>query len=232
MENEHYLTETELSHLHYVVIYNQANLSNSSFLLFKKLQRYWETSWTDLYKQLKSPEILNPEDFLMQDKITALFSGEEIVGMHLLKNYKKEDFSRHRYFKTFDQKFFNQLQERGVEHLQSFQYFWVDPRWSRKKTGVNFGAIIASLSLKFQSIEELDASITVARKDIKVNETAEKLGFKELTSSSTMHNVPVALMACFNAEPYPEEAVVKWADFYWKNKIEHKPQNFRIGEVI
>lgn len=224
-----FLSDDFLKKLQYVVIYNGMDMSTEAEKNYKKLQSYWEKSWTSLYKQLNSSETLNPNDFTMQDKITALTYNDQIVGMHLLKNYSKKDFSQHPYFTPYDSQFFSELEKNKVQQLQSFQYFWVDPEWSRKITGVNFAAIIASLSLKFQTSENLDASITIARKDIKVHETAEKIGFSELAPSTSMHNVSVALMACFKPQLYPDLRVNQWADYYWKNKMEYKIQKPKTG---
>jgi hypothetical protein len=197
--------------------------------MYLHLFEYWKKSWTQLYSMLKSTQTLDPNDFFMQDKVTAIMHGDQVVAMHLLKNYEKSDFAVHPYFKHYNSEFMKGLEERNVRRVQSFQFFWVDLGWSKKITGVNFSSIIGGLSLRFQKEEGLDASITIARKDIKVNETAERFGFKEIAPEGMMHNVPVALMACFQPDPPPDLQITTWCEYYWNNRTEYKSTNYKTG---
>jgi len=218
------LTDDVLEKIEYHVVHSQDALSTEGRKLYSRLQAYWEKSWLETFKLLKSSETLNPEDFTMQDRITALILGDEIIGMHLLKDYSEKDFNSHRYFQNYyNQNFINELKKLNVKRVQSFQYFWVDPNWSKKKTGINFAAIVASLSFKYQIEGKLDASITVARKDNSAYAIACGFGFDEI-AVSTMHNVPVAQMICRRPMTFPDVLVAKYADYYWKNKTEYKSE--------
>jgi hypothetical protein len=184
------------------------------------LRQYWMAFWTELYKKLGSTDVPEFEEFDRQDKITALLLGQNVVGMHLLKGYARGDFETQPYFKPYPSEFFDGLRARSTKSILALQYFMVDQKFSRKATGVNFGAVIAALSLKYQVQESFDVSITIGRRDISVTDTAKKFGFVELAESTTLHNVPVSLLACFSPKPYPENDVNVWADFFWQNRID------------
>lgn len=217
------LSDLELDKIRYQVVYGEDGLSEQGQNFYKKLQAYWEKSWTDTFKILKSNEVLNPEDFAMQSRITSLISGDSVVGMHLLKDYSEVDFRTHRYFKNYSENFLTALKRMNVVKLQSMQYFWVDPNWSKKKTGVNFAAIIGALSVKYQMEKKLDASITLARKDNASHDIARSFGLEEI-DVSTMHNVQVSQMICLKPASFPDVIVSKYSDYYWKNKVEYRSQ--------
>lgn len=217
------LSDLELEKIRYQIVHNEVGLPVEGQRFYEKLRAYWEKSWTETFKILKSNEVLNPEDFSMQSRITALVSGDEIVGMHLLKDYSVEDFKTHRYFANYNENFLSALNRFNVKRLQSLQYFWVDPNWSKKKTGINFAAIIGALTIKNQIDRRLDASITLARKDNASHDIACSFGLEEI-DVSMMHNVPVSQMICLKPKSFPDILVSKYSDFYWKNKIEFKAQ--------
>lgn len=181
--------------------------------------KFWRDRWTALLKQLGSDQPLYPSEFLNQDKVTVLRCGEEIVGIHLIKEYERKEFRSAPYFTGYNRDFFSGLESRRIRRVQALQYFLVDEKWSVGNTLVNFGAIIASLSLRHQIERKLDASITIARADIPVVSLGKKLGFEEL-SASKMHNVSVGLIACFQPKPYPKDDVNFWAEYYWTRRHE------------
>ncbi|MCM2281710.1 MAG: hypothetical protein NDI61_07675 [Bdellovibrionaceae bacterium] len=181
---------------------------------------FWKDRWGKLLRGLGTLRPLDDGEFLMQDKVTTLTYRGEIVGMHLIKEYSRRDFRTHPYFKGYNSDFFAELERRGAWRVQALQYFIVDDAWSVAKTLVNFGAIIASLSLRHQIERHLNASITIARADIPVTSLGKKIGFEEL-SSSVMHNVDVGLIACFEPKPYPKDGVNEWVDYYWSKRAEY-----------
>lgn len=180
---------------------------------------FWEYRWTELLLRLGSEQRLLPEEFLEQDKITVLKDGDKFVGIHLIREYDRNEFKTAKYFAGYSREFFRELEHRGVRRVQALQYFLVDEEYSVGQTLINFGAIIASLSLRHQIENGLDASITIARADIPVVSLGKKLGFEEI-SFSTMHNVAVGLIACFEPKPYPKDDVNFWVDYYWKRRNE------------
>lgn len=217
------LDQAILKEIRYFVLpasHNDFHLDPQQKELLSRLREYWMEFWTNLYKSLGGSDVPNFEEFDRQDKITALMYKNSVVGMHLLKGYTPDDFTTHPYFQPYDTSFFAGLRARRVRRIQSLQYFMVDPKWSRKNTGVNFGAVIAALSLKQHVKNGFDASITIARRDISVTDTAKKFGFIELSESTKLHCVPVSLVACFQPTPFPEEDVNKLADYFWSTRID------------
>lgn len=227
MEQNSRLSDKELSEIRYHVIYNNDDLSSEALALKDKIFSYWKKSWEGIYLQLKTNETLDINDFKNCSRITYLSHGDQIIGLHIHTDYQEHQFKTENYFKLFNQECLEQLKNKKVKIVQALKYLWVDPAWSKKKTGVNFAAIISSLSMNFQKQEHLDATTAVARIDVKVDEIAHNLGFEKLSNPAIMHNVPVSLMACFVPQKYPDIQVVKWANYYWKNKFEFKKQTLK-----
>ncbi len=181
--------------------------------------RYWRDKWGALLRDLGTTEPMDPLEFLRQDKVTLLTCDGEIVGMHLIKEYARSQFSSEPYFQGYNEEFLRELDRRGARRVQALQYIMIDDKWSVANTLMNFGAILICLSLRHQTENRLDASISIARADVAALSLCLKLGFEEL-SVSRMHQVDVGLIACFEPSPYPKPDVNEWVDYYWKNRVE------------
>lgn len=212
------MSEQELTQVEYRIVQGDFH----GHFLFN----YWMEHWPKLVKALGSDETLHPQEFLKQQYATALLFKGKVVGIHLLKEYSAKDFRKDPYFEPYSESFFRNLESRGVRTVIAQQYFMVDEEFSVSKTLVNFGAIIASLSLKHQSSRGIDATVTLARADIPVTSLGLKLGFEEIERTE-MHNVPVSMLACFNPKPHPKEDVWRWADHYWQNRQHETTQPAR-----
>lgn len=180
---------------------------------------YWKEKWTALLLKLGSSIASVEHEFLAQEKVTTLTLDNEFIGMHLLTTFNEADFTKHPYFAGYDQKFLDGLARQKVTRAQSMQYFFVDEAWSVPHTLINFGAIIGALSMRHHIVNNLDASVTIARADIAAASLAKKFGFDEI-SRTEMHNVPVLMLACFAPKTYPKEDVNHWAEYYWKHRAE------------
>jgi hypothetical protein len=187
---------------------------------------YWREKWPALISKLGQGEKLHDDEFLRQDTVTTLTLDDRIVGIHLLSEFNRDQFRVHPYFKSFDEKFLAALDAHQVRRLQTLQYFMVDEAFSVSNTLVNFGAIIASLSLRHQVEKRLDASITLARSDIPVTSLGLKLGFEEI-SKTQMHGVPVSMLACFRPVQHPKADVQAWVNFYWNHREYHNFGSYR-----
>lgn len=204
------MSEADLKQVEYVIA--TGDLKNH------RLFHYWLERWPSLVKSLGSDETLEPSEFLKQDMATALIFQGKVVGLHLLKEYSNGAYDDDAYFLPYSTKFFCNLEKRKVKRVMAQQYFIVDDEFSVSKTLVNFGAIIASLSLRHQIDRGIDATITLARADIPVTSLGLKLGFEEIDRTE-MHNVPVSMLACFEPKPHPKEDVNRWVDYYWERRM-------------
>lgn len=192
----------------------QGDLANHSTF------KFWKNEWREIFVDRGSEQALESSEFLRQDKITTLSYNEEIVGMHLIKKYSVSDFDKDPYLAKYSPAFADALRFRKVKLFQALQYFIVQEKWSVKNTLVNFGAIIAQLSLRHQLLDQLDATVTIGRKDIPVTALAKKLGFIEI-GASEMHNGPVAELVCFTAQPHPKDDVNQLTELYWNARTSH-----------
>lgn len=203
------LNDLELAQMSYQIVTGHLSRHRSF--------QYWKEHWPQLVRSLGSGDELADSEFTMQDKATLILSREDIVGIHLIKTYDAKDLETHSYFSNYDDRFVDELKKRGVKRVQALQYFMVDEKFSVARTLVNFGAIIAGLSLRHQLADGLDASVTLARADIPVTSLGLKLGFEQI-STRMMHNVPVSMLACFTPQPYPKDEVNRWIDYFWARR--------------
>ncbi len=209
----------QLKNIEYVVIHTSDRLSNNHQKIYNTLKKNWYTNWQNLIRsELKSDDEFSLSEFDRQDRITALILNDSIVAMHLIGRYTPSDYDSHPYFKGYSIDFLAKLKTLKLSKIQSLQYFWVDPKYSKKITGINFAAILASLSLRHHINEGIDATLTIARRDIRVHETAYQFGFEDLVEPISMHNVPVSQLIVFHPTPYPNPDVEFWAEHYWNTK--------------
>ncbi len=219
-----------LEKIQYIVIYTQDRLSPEWSVLYNNLKNYWFEKWQHLIKNdLQSNDPFSKEEFDQQDRITVLMVDQQVVAMHLIGRYTPADYDTHPYFKGYHSSFMDKLKFLNLKTIYALQYFWVDQKFARKHTGQNFAAILASLSLKHQVRDRADATLTIARRDIMVHETASKFGFVDLVEPMIMHNVSVSQMIVYKPNPYPSAEVEKWSEFYWNNRYESISANKEIA---
>ncbi len=208
-----------LDEIDYVIVPGKPTLSFEGVEVYNQLYSYWKQYWQSHYQGMGEDIKVDSLDFYRQDKITALLQGAKIISMNLLSTYNLScEMSDHPYFSSYDQEFFTRMKEEGINLVQSFQYLMVDSEWTARKTGVNFGAIIAGLSIKHQLEDNLDGGITLARSDVPSASTARKFNFEEFSNKKEMHHNPVVQMFCSKPSLYPKESVNSMVDHFWKNR--------------
>lgn len=215
------LTEDEIKKMQYFSLHQDRPLSSREKLLNSYLKYYWIQNWTTyLREELRSNDIVGEDEYNRQNRVTAVMYNNEVVGMHLIGTYKQSDLRTHPYFAQYDEAFIADLEKRNVKNIMALQYLWVDSKWPRKRAGIHFSALMCSLSLRHHIRDNVDVTVSIARKDIIAHEIAKRVGFQEFGDVRQMHNVPVIQMAVFNPTPYPDASLENWADYFWSHKSE------------
>ncbi len=188
--------------------------------LYDLVYCFWQDEWLRVFSAIDPNYQLDTRDFMKQKKICVILSHGEVVGMQTLGFFTTDDFLKDAYFKPYTVGFLQNLLEIGVKNFQSMHYFLVNEKFQPRVTGQNFAAVILGLSFKNQIEDHLDATITLARKDLAAASTARKFNMHQVGSDIEMHNVPVGQLLCLNPSPYPRQDVNQLVESLWSSRID------------
>lgn len=220
------LHHVDFQHLDYVILPGPWSCDESVHTYQQLIFRFWEQSWNEVYQNLGSHERTSPGEFTKQSAITAILSGVEVVALHFLRVI---DVTTSEEMDRYSPCFRNTLLKNGVRTAQTLQYYFVNSKWSPRLTGHNFSAIIAGLSFRNQTEFGVDASITLARRDLPAVSVALKFGMHIAGSALQMHNVPVAQLYACSTHPYPRADVNNAINILWNRRVEKINRSFWGG---
>jgi hypothetical protein len=210
----------DMDGLEYVVVPGQ-NIVPECQELHGKILDFWKVEWQKVFSKIDPEYKLNTTDFLRQSKICAILSGSEVVGLQTLGVHILSDFLEQDYFKPYTIEFFQTLNTLGVRKFQTMQFFLVSDKWGVRATGQNFAAIILGLSFNHQVAERLDATITLARKDVPASSTANKFNMNQVGANILMHNVSVGQLLCMKPGSYPRPEVCQAINSLWSKRKDY-----------
>lgn len=211
--------KVSISPLDYVVFSGHPNAEKYS-PHYRPVFNFWLAQWQKVFDQLGSNTVVDPIDFWRQDKITAIVNGDEVVAINTLAHFTMDDVFIHPYFADYTVEFFQFLKRQNIYRFQAMQYFMVNEQWRAQITKQNFSAIMVGLSLKQQRHNQLDASITLARKDVPVTSLGKKYGMLLPVRDITMHNAPVSQLVHIKHQPFPKQDVNDAVDYLWNKRID------------
>lgn len=177
---------------------------------------YWKRFWSDFYEKAGQSGSFSGENFYRQDFVTALFAGDQVVGLHLYSLFRIDELAsrEHRYFKSFPEGFIDSLKEMGVRRVMSLEYLTVDPGWRKSECGLSLAEVLIGCGTRFFRTQEIQALIAPARADgTKVAEKTYRYGFDCFQSGLQMLGCPIDIIVGF------------------RDKIHHHPSSEVMGQV-
>lgn len=181
--------------------------------------RLWHRCWESTFSELKSEAKLNPQDFLRQDIISALYDGQRAVGLllHTYLNLELDAVREQPYLATYPAEVIDRLREEGVSKVLTMEYLTLDPLWRKSKVGLSMGEVILGLGAKLFAASGFEAMLVVTRNDRGVNQTLYGYGGRCLAAGLTKHNVPVDIVSLDRGKtrPGPNEKVNYWIEYFW-----------------
>lgn len=123
---------------------------------------------------------VHADQFLRNDVAVGIFSGPRAVACHLYGffNIESEAARASRYFGSISESTWDYLWQHEFKNLMSLEFLSVDPEFRKSKVGFSLGEVLISLGQRFVMSTGLDACTGVSRVDVKVERTAESLGFR------------------------------------------------------
>jgi len=196
---------------------------------------FWMDSLRAAFRETNNDESALHDEFLRQDLITCICSGEDVVATLLLSRFSlnAEAARTFRYLtENYTELYFQKLKKEGVKSVISMQYLTVHPDWRKRKQPVQIAPALPALAQFVRDdIFPADALIGVARRDVKVNEQIYSLGGKCVVANVDSHNTPCDLIAMYAKDPqqYPSTAVRDLVQDLWENRIDAlKPPKLKI----
>ena len=209
-----------LNDIKYVLIPGKPFQTECPISLYRQLKSHWVEFWSQEYNSYGSHSNLDPMNFYRQDKYTVILEGNTVVATQSLTyfdlRYGYDDFF---YFNEMHSKETLQiLMSRGLNRILVQQYFMVNQDYSARRTGLNWSAVMAMLSLK--NHEGFDGTLTAARTEVAAGSLAIKLGYEKISDNHLVHNVPVASYFCQNPLPYRRTQENTLTDMLWNSRLD------------
>lgn len=179
---------------------------------------FWRKEWTKIFKAINPNHELNNSDFHCQNKISVLLKNNTVVALQTLSHHHLGTLLEQSYFSPYTIGFFQGLKAMNVAKFQSMQHYIVGSEYRPLKTGLNLAAILAGLGFFQQRFFNLEATITLARKDNSSHSIATNFGMEQLHEDIEMHNVPVGQMYTLKACEYPKAKVQEATEYLWRNR--------------
>ncbi len=179
---------------------------------------FWQREWSKIFAKIDPGFETKEESFHNQTRISLLLHNGKIVALQSLThhNLNFNELLNTSYFSDYRIEFFQNLQKRKITTFQSMQHYIVGEGFGPFQTGQNIAAILAGLGFLQQIKNNLDATITLARKDNASYTTSLKFGMLQVGTDITMHNVPVGQMITEGALPYPNDKVQNAINLLWE----------------
>lgn len=218
--------EFDLGSLRYVVLPGSQSSTDIKFKkIYEQTYQFWLTEWEKIFKKIDPQFKINADDFSAQNKICAILHKDEVVGIQTLGKFTLDDFLSNPYFKPYTVDFLQNLVKQKIFSFQTMQYFLVNEKFSPRATGQNFAAIILGLSFMHQIFYRIDATITLARKDLAAASTARKFNMLQVGEDIKMHQVPVGQLLCTTPQPFPRNEVNQIVNELWQQRLEFHNTN-------
>lgn len=184
----------------------------------------WKRNWQKTFHELKSEWTLRADDFTRQSIVSALFDGEQAVGLllHTYIDLNLEAVRDHSYLATYPAAIIDKLRAEGSGRVFSMEYLTLDPAWGRRVIGVPLAEIILGLGAKVAIASGLRSMIVVTRNDKRVNEILYGFGARCLSAGLQKHNVAVDLVALDEGKIHfdRDETLSRWIEYFWTQRVD------------
>ena len=192
--------------------------------LQNQVYRSWFAEWQKVFSSNSRDFKPSADDFLRQDMMAVILSGEKIVGFHFYSffNLLRLEMSEHSYFDQIEKSSFENLRIKNLANVMSMEYLTVLPDFRKKEAFFPWGEILISLGLKVLNSSEGQVAFGTPRSDVKVNKMGEKLGFQTLQSAILKYDYKCEVMYYprGNDSVHPEAIVENQISTLWKNRVD------------
>ncbi len=225
------LTEAPLQ---FHLLAGKSIFSETEFQFRQQIFNAWHSLWSGVYKGQPEQIALLGDEFLRQDLIGVLTSGDQIVAMHLYSffNLECKASMSHHYFNFFNEMYWSKLKTSHVQRVMTMEYFTVLPAFRKSNLGHSLGTVIALLGTQLFGQVQVDAIIAPARNDIKVNSTAYDIGFTCIQENTIQRSFVCDLICCYQGDQHPASDPVTndLAKALWENRKVHSSADVFIAQ--
>ncbi len=160
------------------------NLISSQFgEIYQETFSCWKKVWDSVYSnEMKIKKHLYADDFLRQDHIVALFSGQQCAGLAMVRftNFSLLPVQEDSYFRFWPKETLKLISELG-QNVAIASYFTVHPDFRQKNTGICMKTLLLSLFLENFKRSNSEVMVTAVRKATSNEKLCSKLGSKTLS---------------------------------------------------
>ncbi len=193
--------------------------------LHNRVFNFWKDSLAAAFAETGNDPATLIDDFVRQDLITAILYKNEVVATLLLSFYTLEaDAAREfRYLKdNYPETYIRKLKNHGVKTVMSMQYLTVRPDWRKKNKPVHLAPTIFALAQFIQRDFNIDAIVSVVRRDNKVNDLVYSLGGECIVADVENHHTPCDLIVMYKDKPqkYPSNHVKDLTRSLWSRRVD------------
>ncbi len=216
--------EKKINDLRYVIIPGKPSHDHPLNHLHEKAYLAWRQVWEAEFKALNFPIQDLANDFLRQDYIPLLVSGDEVAALHLYSefNISNRAITDHKYFTSnYPPEFLQALRSRGVKTVMSMEYLTVSPAWRAKQIKIQLADVMIGLGIKLLPETRAQAYIGPARNDYKVSNKTYSFGFECIQANVVNHNVSCDLVAGFRDKlvSSPDQKIAGLIQTLWSNRL-------------
>lgn len=190
-------------------------------------------SWYQVWKAVFSADNRDFEpdtdDFLRQNTVVAIFYENrepELVGFHLYSFFdlRQKLRGKHSYFQGVTADSFQSLKNRDLNCVMSMEYLTVMPKFRKQVSQIPWGEVIIALGLKYMQTTSGDTAFGTARRDVKVDNMASKLGFENLQESIFKYDYECAVITCPKSRicDHPDAPTNNLIQQLWNERIDFR----------
>lgn len=176
--------------LEYLVLDTQLLPGDPSTRLHNQAFAFWSGFWNDVYKAVGTADRTNADQFRRHNAFSLIVHQGVPIAMHAYTFFNLEldaDRSHSFFTNSFTPKAMKAMDQAGMKHVMTMEYFSVAKEWQKRSRDVAMGIVLLSLSQKFFLETTADTWIGVPRADIGVAKLCYSMGAVPLDQGLTLH---------------------------------------------
>ena len=148
--------------------------------LYNKTYQFWKSVYETVYSESNHPQSLSPDNFVIQDKIVSLASGEEVIGCILFSFHgtKAKVSTEIKYFSELPFKFTSLVPEFSQKNFMLMESLTVHPEWRKSKSGLPLADYLLGFAMRCFVESGADVLVGTPRNDVKVDKILNRFGGK------------------------------------------------------
>ena len=213
-----HLTEADLQ---YTYVENKAFIGSEGLKLREKIYGLWLPEWTQIYKDLGSNKLPSLRDFAAYDIINCIFADEQIIGMsaHKFMNLDEPLNVDSEFIQSLGPDYTHKLIEHGIKRVMTFESLMVAPEFRKSKNPIPLARAVLYLANHVFALSSAEAIIAAARKDLKVSDMAQTMGYNVFEENKQFRVFPCDLVVQTNRDLYyPNDKAWHLASKLWSNR--------------